>query len=275
MVMWAPFLYLAFGFWMQANDQIFSNNTGTMITLTDTFKANGPELGWPKIISSYPMLLGCILVLMILLTREKWEDVLRGYYPTGADALSGEEVLDPYFEALPIFAKRWWYCEELLCRDSLGLNILSDFAYTKFDKEFDYQPKNLKRQPLQGCFCFDILCNRRYEEAFQYLPYVIEDRNEYIIDGDDDEGNDGMQSDMVRLILNMAFLEESKAREFNFSPEYYNSMKKPVSKEAEEAMRKKKNASIEAEIKNRLTGEAGLAAILLQARNNKKAGKAF
>lgn len=101
------------------------------------------------------------------------------------------------------------------------MNILSDYAYQKFDKEFDTEPKFRKRQPLQGTFCYDILCNRKYEEAFQYLPYVTEERNEYIIDGDDNEDNDGMQADLVRLVLNMAFLEDEKAKAFNFDPETY------------------------------------------------------
>lgn len=74
---------------------------------------------------------------------------------------------------------------------------------------------------MQGTFCYDILCNRAYEEVFQYLPHVTEDRNDFIIDGDDCEDNDGMQADLVRLVLNMAFLEESKAKAFNFDPETY------------------------------------------------------
>ena len=115
--MWAPFLYLTFGFWMQANDQIFANNIGTMITLSETIKDNAPHLGWPKIISSYPMLLGAILLFVILMTRDTWEESLKKYYPTGADILPSDEVLDPYFDALPSFAKQWWFMEELLCRD--------------------------------------------------------------------------------------------------------------------------------------------------------------
>ena len=271
--MWAPLLYMLFGFWMHANDQIFSNDIGVMLTLTNTKKSNTPYIGWPKIVSSYPMLLGGILISVILLTKDKWEEVLRFYYPTGADNLAGDEVLDPYFDSLPIFAKRWWWMEEMLCRESLGLNILSDYAYQKFDKEFDTEIKNRKRQPLQGCFCFDILCNRRYEEAFQYLPYVTDDRNDFIIDGDDDETNDGMQADLVRLVLNMAFLEDDRARAFNFDPSTYKRMKKPLSQEAQESIRKKKQASIEAEIKSRLSGKGGLGAILAAEKARRKSEK--
>lgn len=227
--MWAPLLYLTFGFWMQANDQIFDNNIGYMKTLSVNVKNNAPGLDWPKIVSSYPMLIGAVVLFVILMTQEKWEGMLRYYYPTGADTLPTDEVLDPYFDSLPSFAKQWWFMEELLCRDQLDLNILSDYAYQKFDKEFNSEMKDRKRETMQGCFCYDILCNRRYEEAFQYIPYVTEDRNDFIIDGDDDEDNYSMQPDLVRLVLNMAFLEDDKCKAFNFDPATYKNMKKPIS----------------------------------------------
>jgi hypothetical protein len=88
-----------------------------MMTLSVTVKDNAPKIGWPLIISSYPMLLGAIMLLVLLITKEKWEEALRRIYPTGADTLPTDEVLDPYFDALPSFAKQWWFMEEVLCRD--------------------------------------------------------------------------------------------------------------------------------------------------------------
>lgn len=37
-----------------------------------------------------------------------------------------------------------------------------------------------------------------------------------IVDGDEDEGNDAIQSDKVYLALNVAFMPMHKMREFNF-----------------------------------------------------------
>jgi hypothetical protein len=45
----------------------------------------------------------------------------------------------------------------------------------------------------------------------------MDDREKYIIDDDDDEGNDTAQSDLVKIILNLAFLTQKQAREFTFS----------------------------------------------------------
>ncbi len=39
-----------------------------------------------------------------------------------------------------------------------------------------------------------------------------DDRNDMIIDDDEDETNDAMQSDLVRVALNLAFVTEKEAR---------------------------------------------------------------
>lgn len=52
------------------------------------------------------------------------------------------------------------------------------------------------------------------------------DREKYIIDDDEDEDNDNAQSDLVRMILNLAFLHESKAKTFTFSKDTYKAQMK-------------------------------------------------
>ena len=44
-----------------------------------------------------------------------------------------------------------------------------------------------------------------------------DDRNDMIIDDDDEEGNDAAQSDLVRVALNLAFMKEEEARVFQFN----------------------------------------------------------
>jgi len=46
----------------------------------------------------------------------------------------------------------------------------------------------------------------------------LDDRVDYIIDGDDDSSNDCAQSDLVRIILNLAFLTEKDVKEMTFDP---------------------------------------------------------
>jgi hypothetical protein len=45
---------------------------------------------------------------------------------------------------------------------------------------------------------------------------VQDDRKELIVDDDDDEGNDTEQSDIVSIMLNLAYIPESVAEKFKF-----------------------------------------------------------
>ena len=56
----------------------------------------------------------------------------------------------------------------------------------------------------------------------------MEDREKYIIDDDEDEENDNAQSDLVKMILSLAFLTEDKAANFSFSKESYGAHMKGV-----------------------------------------------
>lgn len=64
---------------------------------------------------------------------------------------------------------------------------------------------------------YDILANPLYLDDFQYVTAAEDDRAEMIIDDDDDEGNDAMQSDLVRISLNLAYMTEENARSFRFN----------------------------------------------------------
>ena len=43
---------------------------------------------------------------------------------------------------------------------------------------------------LQGCHSYDILANPLYFDDFQYVTAAEDDRDEMIIDDDEDESND-------------------------------------------------------------------------------------
>lgn len=51
----------------------------------------------------------------------------------------------------------------------------------------------------------------------------MHDRADYIIDDDEDEDNDEAQSDLVKMVLNLAFLPEKQARDFTFDKSSYSS----------------------------------------------------
>ena len=73
-----------------------------------------------------------------------------------------------------------------------------------------------KGRTLQGCHSYDILANPLYFDDFQYVSASLENRDAYIIDDDDDESNDAVQSDIVRFALNLAYMNEREAKQFQF-----------------------------------------------------------
>ena len=79
---------------------------------------------------------------------------------------------------------------------------------------------------MKGVHCYDILANPLYLDDFQYFSSSLPNRSDYIIDDDDDEENDCAQSDLVKVILNLAFITEKQAKMFTFSKEVYLQFRK-------------------------------------------------
>jgi hypothetical protein len=75
---------------------------------------------------------------------------------------------------------------------------------------------------MQGVHSYDILANPLYLDDFQYFSADREDRKTCIIDDDDDEDNDNAQSDLVRVVLNLAYLTKAQAEDFTFSKDAYS-----------------------------------------------------
>lgn len=70
--------------------------------------------------------------------------------------------------------------------------------------------KQTKGKTLQGVHSYDMLSNPLYFDDFQYIS-ADQDRAALVIDGDDNEGDDNAQSDLVRIALNLAYMTEAEA----------------------------------------------------------------
>ena len=79
---------------------------------------------------------------------------------------------------------------------------------------------------LQGCHTYDVLANPLYLDDFQYVSAAEEDRIDLIIDDDENDENDAMQSDLVRLALNLAYMSERQALNFKFDKNAASAMLK-------------------------------------------------
>lgn len=79
--------------------------------------------------------------------------------------------------------------------------------------------KDAKKFHLQGVHTYDILRNPQYIQDFQYFSADLPNRHDYIVDKNDDETDDVAQSDLVRLILNLAFLDQEEVKQIEFNPQ--------------------------------------------------------
>ena len=64
------------------------------------------------------------------------------------------------------------------------------------------------------------MANPEYAEKFHYIPCIYPNRDEYVISRYKDPEMRTHCVDLVRLVINLPYLKEAKAREIEFSPEY-------------------------------------------------------
>lgn len=127
-----------------------------------------------------------------------------------------DEDLDNYFNCIDDVDRNWSIKEEENARSVLNMKIL--------DSETLENLKSTKagEKTIKGVHCYDILANPLYLDDFQYFSAAMENRADYIIDDDDDEDNDNAQSDLVKVILNLGYLTEEKAKNFTFDKSAYS-----------------------------------------------------
>jgi len=81
------------------------------------------------------------------------------------------------------------------------------------------QPK----KAIQGVPYYIILSNPLYYRDFNYICCDVPDRDTLI--KDDDEGNDCEQSDIVSIVLNMAYVPEEVLEVFKFESGFHKKFK--------------------------------------------------
>jgi len=69
-----------------------------------------------------------------------------------------------------------------------------------------------------------------YYRDFQYICCDVSNRNTLIKDDDDNEDNDCEQSDIVSLLLNLAYIPELIMQEFKFEAGFSTTFKQTIAK---------------------------------------------
>ncbi|CDW85661.1 UNKNOWN [Stylonychia lemnae] len=215
---YAPLLFLSFGYWMLSSKQLYGNDVQYLESASgapktghvwwDFFIPNGYQSG-----PGLPLIIFFWIFFFGTLFRNQIYKYLARWFPRFIKVgdIEIDENLDNYFKTIDDNDRKWSITEEENARSAYNLKVLQDETLQKF------KDTQLGDSVMKGVHCYDILANPLYLDDFQYFSPSMEDREKYIIDDDDDEGNDTAQSDLVKLILNLAFLTEKQAREFTFS----------------------------------------------------------
>jgi len=98
-----------------------------------------------------------------------------------------DEDIDNYWASLDDKDRNWAMKEDEYATKTLGLQLL-----TVKQKHALSNAEKTQGRTLQGCHSYDILANPLYFDDFQYVSASLENRDLYIIDDDDDEGNDAV-----------------------------------------------------------------------------------
>ena len=72
------------------------------------------------------------------------------------------------------------------------------------------------KKPISTIAFYQILANPFYQRQFNYFTVALPNREDFIIDDDSDEENDCEQSDMVSIMLNLAYLKQDYAKNVTF-----------------------------------------------------------
>ena len=128
------------------------------------------------------------------------------------------ENLDSYYNHLDDIDRNWsikeeeYYAKKEFCG---GLKILTEDTLNQLSKGRQEKPAH---EHLIGVHCYDILANPDCANAFGYVSNDRSpaERKKLIVDGDDDEDNDEDQVDLIRLVLNLGFLNRKDFLNFTF-----------------------------------------------------------
>ena len=154
------------------------------------------------------MILVLWVMLPILIFRDSFFKLLAknfGFFRVGQFEI--DEDLPNYFETLDDHDRNWSIKEEDNARTVLKMRILNDETLHRLK-----ETRLVGDRSCQGVHSYDVLANILYIDDFQYFSADLDNRKDFIIDDDDDEDNDNAQSDLVRMILNLAYMTEEKAK---------------------------------------------------------------
>ena len=151
----------------------------------------------------------CIIVVMRLVM---YDTLTRWGYTIVQAKIEVDEDLPNFFETVKLSDADWIVYENRNLRENYGFSMVAPEVEQRLD---DWK---LVKRPIRGVAWYNLLANPYYSRLFNYIEVNVPSRSDLIVDGDSDEENDCEQSDMVQLLLNLAFAPKEVVQDFVFGP---------------------------------------------------------
>jgi len=209
----SPIFFLFNGFWMLGNRQMFENIVNSVPT-SDVYMSTGHDLSTIGTVSqATPMLIIGVALSFIAIMQVVAYDTLRKWgFTLSSNVIEVDENLPNFFNAVKLSDADWAVKECQYYDERYGFCFIRREIVERLDKT------ELAKKPITGIAWYNILANPRYVREFNYIPIDVEDRDNLIVDGDANEGNDCEQSDMVSILINLAYVNTETAKNFKFAP---------------------------------------------------------
>jgi len=191
-----------------------------MVPTIQSLMLTGHTVQTIRVNQAAPLLLMGTAISIIIFMQSFFKRALKAWgFSFGGTKINVDENLPFFFTAIKLADADWLVKENENLRDEYGFSIISEEVHDILDTT--KPPK----KAIQGVPYYIILANPMYYRDFQYICCDVPDRATLIKDDDDDEENDCEQSDLVPLILNVAYIPEEVSQKFHFATGFHKQFK--------------------------------------------------
>jgi len=182
------------------------------------------------------LLISMAFVVIVVLRLFFYEQLTKMGFTLSSNDIEVDENLPNFFNAVKLGDADWLVSENKYMRERYGFNFVTKRVEDRLD---EWQ---VAKKPIVGIAWYHLLANPAYVRAFNYIEVGVPEREDLIVDGDAEEGNDCEQSDMVQILVNLAGVRTSVGENFRFEPGYSNTFLEAQNR-AHEFARQKNQAS--------------------------------
>jgi len=212
---YTPIMFLFNGYWMLSNRQMFANTVNQLTYSTEEMSSSHFWSTLADLNQATPMLMIAVAFVVIIMMRVFAYELMSSWgFTISTNVIEVDENLPLFFKSVKLSDADW------LVKEAAYLEKTYEFSFAKQSLVDRLDAWELAKKPISGIAWYNLLANPAYVRQFNYIQVDVPQREDLIVDGDDEEGNDCEQSDMVSILINLAYVKEHVAKEFEFTAGY-------------------------------------------------------